>query len=71
MARYIASNEIPAGCKGHAFVGWDTLNGPAEEATEAKHLGLRMPQAFKVEFEKLGPGETLKVHSGRTLFREF
>lgn len=71
MARYLAENEIPAGCAGHAFVGWDKLDGKAEEASEEKDLGMKMPAVFSEVFRSLAPGQRIKLPSGRSLFREY
>jgi len=70
MARYIASGPIPAGCKGHEFIGWDDLKGVATEATRPEHLGMKMSKVMRDHFADLGPGQELKVATGR-LFREF
>lgn len=71
MARYTAENEIPAGCEGHCFVGWDSLDGRSTEATMASGLNLLMGRAMKAEFKTMQPGERRVFAHGRNLFREF
>lgn len=70
MARYIASNPIPAGCAGHEFIGWDKIGGRSTEATKPENLGMKMPKVMAQHFGAIDPGQEIKVATGR-LFREF
>jgi len=67
MARYIASNTIPAGCAGHEFIGWDDLNGLSVEATRPDHLGILVARNLRKEFSRLKPGQRVAVPTGSIL----